>query len=321
MTEPNADRTEIIQGGPVVRLEHLLGLRDLSPGVLTGLLDASAVWRERLQSGRPTDVLRGRVVALVFLEPSTRTRFSFEVAARRLGAEVLAMSAEGSSASKGETLWDTAKTLRAHGADLIVLRHKWVGSPHQLAVRVDVPIVNAGDGIDEHPTQGLLDALTLRDRFGRLDGLTVAIIGDVRHSRVARSNCFALTRLGVRVLLAGPGTLCPPSMSALGVEVRHTIEDVLDEADAIMMLRIQRERMAPGLVPSDEEYARLWGLTSERVSRARPGLVILHPGPMNRGLEIGSEVAAGERSLVFVQKANGVAVRMAVLANLLGGAA
>jgi aspartate carbamoyltransferase catalytic subunit len=300
-----------------VRLSHLVGLRDLDAGTLSGLLDLAVRLRTRVHEEGPLDLLRGCSVGLIFLENSTRTRFSFEMAAKRLGADVLAMSAEGSSTAKGETLWDTARTLRAHGADLFVLRHKYVGSPHQLARRIDAPVVNAGDGINEHPTQALLDALTLRDRFGTLDGLTVAIVGDLRHSRVTRSNCFALPRLGARVILAGPGPLCPDSMTALGVEVRHTIDDVVEEADVVMMLRIQRERMAPGMLASDGEYARLYGLDLERLSRAKKDLVVMHPGPMNRGLEIASEVADGVGSVIFQQKANGVAVRMAVLAHLL----
>jgi aspartate carbamoyltransferase catalytic subunit len=245
------------------------------------------------------------------------------MAAKKLGADVLAMSAEGTSTAKGETLWDTAKTLRAHGADAFVLRHRYVGSPHQLATRVDVPVINAGDGINEHPTQALLDALTLRDRFGTLDGLTVAIVGDLRHSRVTRSNCYALTRLGCKVVLAGPGPLSPDAMTALAppgrIEVRDTIEDVLD-ADAIMMLRIQRERMSPGMLPSDAEYTAHYGLDPRRLARARPGAVVMHPGPMNRGLEIASEVVDTDAAVIFAQKANGVAVRMAVLARLLGAA-
>jgi aspartate carbamoyltransferase catalytic subunit len=297
---------------------HLVGLRDTPAEWLTDVLDVAARLRHRIDAGESIDVLRGRNVGLIFLEPSTRTRFSFEMAARRLGADVLAMSGEGTSAKKGETLWDTAHTLCAHGADLLVLRHRYAGSPHQLARRLSVPVVNAGDGVNEHPTQALLDALTLRDHFGSLQGITVGIIGDLLHSRVTRSNCFALPRLGARVLLAGPGPLCPDSMRTLGVEVRPRIDDVLQEADAVMMLRIQRERMAPGMLPSDEEYARFYGLDEARMARARQGLVIMHPGPMNRGLEIASSVADGPGSVIFRQKANGVYVRMAVLARLLG---
>ncbi len=298
-------------------MQHLVGLRELDAPQIRRLLDRAVELRARVKAEGAVDLLRGKNIGLVFLEPSTRTRFSFEMAARKLGADVLAMSAEGSSTSKGETLWDTAKTLRAHGADAFVLRHKYVGSPHQLARRVDVPVINAGDGINEHPTQALLDALTLQDHFGDLKGRTVAIVGDLRHSRVTRSNCFALPRLGVRVILAGPGTLCPDSMSSLGVEVRHSIDEVLEDADAVMMLRIQRERMAPGMLPSDDEYAQIYGLDMARLKRLRPGTLVMHPGPMNRGLEIASEVADSTSSVIFEQKANGVAVRMAVLAELL----
>ncbi len=299
-------------------MNHLVGLRDVSADELRDLLALAVTLRARVRDEGRMSLLKGRSVGLLFLEPSTRTRFSFEMAAKNLGADVLSMSAEGSSTVKGETLWDTAKTLRAHGAHAFVLRHKYVGSPHQLARRVDVPVINAGDGINEHPTQALLDALTLLDRFGRIDGLTVAIVGDLRHSRVTRSNCFLLPKLGARVLLAGPGPLCPDSMTALDpvggrIEVRHTLDEVVREADAVMMLRIQRERMAPGMLPSDAEYASLWGL-----KKLRPGQVVMHPGPMNRGLEIASDVADGPDSLIFQQKANGVAVRMAVLARVMG---
>jgi aspartate carbamoyltransferase catalytic subunit len=308
--------------GDVPPLRHLVGLRDLPAEAIRGLLDRAVVLRQRVREEGRLDVLAGHSIGLVFLEPSTRTRFSFEMAAKNLGADVLSMSAEGSSTTKGETLWDTAKTLRSHGADAFVLRHKCVGSPHQLARRVDVPVINAGDGINEHPTQALLDALTLIDRFGSLEGLTVGIVGDLRHSRVTRSNAFLLPRLGAKVLLAGPGPLCPDAMTALspGVEVRHTLDDVLKDADVVMMLRIQRERMAPGMLPSDGEYAALWGLDARRLARARPNVVVMHPGPMNRGVEIASDVADGPGSVIFQQKANGVAVRMAVLATVLEAA-
>jgi aspartate carbamoyltransferase catalytic subunit len=300
-------------------VRHLVGLRDVDPGEMTAILDLAVALRQRVASEGRLTLLSGKSIGLVFLEPSTRTRFSFEMAAKNLGADVLSMSGEGSSTVKGETLWDTAKTLRAHGASAFVLRHKYVGSPHQLARRVDVPVVNAGDGINEHPTQALLDALTLRDHFGSLSGLRVAIVGDLRHSRVTRSNCFLLPRLGASVVLAGPGPLCPDSLTALGVDVRHSIDDVLDDVDAVMMLRIQRERMSPGMLASDAEYARFYGLDRERLAR-RPNLVVMHPGPMNRGLEIDSEVADDPRSVIFLQKANGVAVRMAVLARALEAA-
>lgn len=301
-------------------LGHLVGLRDLPADSILDLLDLARRLRARVAEQGRLDLLKGRSVGLMFLEPSTRTRFSFEMAARNLGADVLAMSAEGSSTQKGETLWDTAKTLRAHGAHALVLRHKYAGSPHQLARRVDVPVINAGDGINEHPTQALLDALTLIDRFGRLDGLTVGIVGDLRHSRVTRSNAFLLPRLGASVLLAGPGPLCPDAITSIGpgLELRTRLDDVIAEADAVMMLRIQRERMGPGMLPSDAEYAATWGLDARRLARAKPGLVVMHPGPMNRGLEIGSEVVDDPGSVIFHQKANGVAARMAVLARVLG---
>ena len=303
------------------KLHHLVGLRDLNREDLVHLLDLAADLRDRVAAadGR-IDILRGRTVALAFMEPSTRTRFSFEMATARLGARSLAFTASSSSTTKGETLSDTCRLLEAIGTELLVLRNSNVGACHMLARRLSIPIINAGDGINEHPTQGLLDALTLRDHLGDLEGKTVAIVGDVRHSRVARSNCFALPRLGVRVLLAGPGTLCPDLMTTLGVEVHHRIDEVIEQADAIMMLRIQKERLGTAMLPSDEEFARLYGLTKERMSRANPNMIVMHPAPMNRGVEIGSDVADGARSVVFHQMENGVAVRMAVLAHLLGAA-
>ena len=301
-------------------VQHLVGVRDLSGEQISQLLDLAVKLREEVhKGGGRVDLLRGRTVALVFMEASTRTRFSFEMAATRLGATPLAFSAAASSTVKGETLADTTRLLQAIGADALVLRHPSPGACHLLARTLRIPVLNAGEGINEHPTQGLLDALTLRDHFGRLEGRTIAIVGDIRHSRVARSNCFALPKLGARVIVAGPGTLAPAFLSGLGVEVRHRIDDVLDEADAIMMLRIQKERLGPSMIPTDEEFARFWGLDEDRLARAKPGLVVMHPAPMNRGVEISSEVADGGASVIFRQMENGVAVRMACLLHLLGG--
>lgn len=296
-------------------------MREASADTITGLLDRAVALRELARDHGPLDLLRGRTVALLFMEPSTRTRFSFEMASRTLGADAMVFSSAVSSTTKGESLLDTARTLKAVGVSTFVVRHKQVGAPHLLADRLGVPVINAGDGINEHPTQALLDALTLRDRLGDLSGRTIAIVGDVRHSRVARSNCYLLTRLGATVLMAGPGTLCPPDMEALGVEVVPELEHALARADAVMMLRIQRERLGVAMLPSDREYARLYGLTAERLAAARPGTLVMHPAPMNRGVEITDDVADGGTSVVFDQVANGVAVRMACLERALGGQA
>ncbi len=296
----------------------LVGLRDLSAERITALLDHASDLRTRVAGGEARlGVLAGKAVALLFLEPSTRTRFSFEMATHRLGAEVLAFSAASSSTTKGESLADTTRVLASIGADAVVIRHAAVGAPHRLEKVLSIPVINAGDGINEHPTQALLDLLTLRDHLGCLEGKTVAIVGDLRHSRVARSNCFGLTALGARVLLAGPGTLCPPELEGLGAERCHTLDDVLPHADAVMMLRIQRERAGPGTLPSDAEYRRFWGLTGARAARLRAGAVVMHPAPMNRGVEIDDEVADGPRSVIFEQMANGVFVRMAALMEAL----
>jgi aspartate carbamoyltransferase catalytic subunit len=263
-------------------------------------------------------VLRGQLVVNLFLEPSTRTRVSFNLAAKRLSADTEAISAGSSSVTKGESLLDTVRNLEAMKPNVLVIRHNMAGAPHMLAKRVPFSVINAGDGINEHPTQGLLDMLTIRDHFGSLEGLNVAIVGDVHHSRVARSNIYGLTTMGARVMLAGPGTLCRPEMKALGVEVMHRVDDVLDEADVIMMLRVQRERLGVAMLPSIGEYAALYGLNLERVERTRPEVRFMHPGPINRGVEMTSEVADHPRSVVLEQVTNGVAVRMALLYLLLG---
>jgi len=294
----------------------LTQLRGMPRERLVGLLDTAAAFRRMVQRGEPVSRgRRGQLVALMFYEPSTRTRFSFEAAAHRLGAHPMAFSAAGSSASKGETLLDSVRTLVAHGAAAVVVRHPSVGAAAFLDASVEVPVINAGSGTGEHPTQGLLDLLTLRDALGDLRGRTVAIVGDVRHSRVARSACHGLVTLGARPVVSGPGTLCGPELAALGAEVRGGIDDCLDDVDALMMLRIQRERLGPSAMASVEEYRRGWALTAERARRLRPDVVVLHPAPMNRGVEIDSEVADGSRSRVFEQMANGVFVRMAALAE------
>ncbi len=263
--------------------------------------------------------LQGKLVANLFFESSTRTRLSFERAARALSADVMGFSAAGSSAAKGESLKDTALTLRALGADLMVVRHRAAGVPGRIAGWTGLPVVNAGDGAHQHPTQALLDALTLRQRFGGLDGLRVAIVGDIRHSRVARSNVFAFAALGAGVILAAPRTLQPVSLEGWPVKAVRDLDGVLEEVDVVYLLRIQAERGGLSLLPSLPEYVSRYGMTRRRFDRLPPRAVVLHPGPMNRGVEIDDAVAGHPRCLVLDQAANGVAVRMAVLFRLLGG--
>lgn len=231
----------------------------------------------------------------------------------------MAFSSSGSSTTKGESLMDTARNLDAMRPDCMIIRHPASGAPHMLARAFPWPVINAGDGINEHPTQGLLDLLTMRDHLGQLEGKTVAIVGDVYHSRVSRSNIFGLRTMGARVLVAGPGTICPPEMAELGVELRHRIDDVVEEADVVMMLRIQRERLGRAMVTSVREYAHLYGLDLDRLKKARADVLVMHPGPINRGVEMSPEVADGERSVILEQVTNGLAVRMALLYLLLGG--
>ena len=303
-----------------MRRKDMLGLRDVSAEEIVEILDTAARFRsvsERRIKKVPT--LRGRTVVTAFFEDSTRTRLSFDLAAKRLSADTLGFSASSSSTKKGETLMDTARNLDAMRPDAIIIRHAHAGAPHMLAQAFPWTVLNAGDGINEHPSQALLDMLTMRDHLGELAGRTVAIVGDVYHSRVARSNIYGLTRLGARVVVAGPGTMCRPELAHLGVEVRHRVEDVLPDADVIMMLRIQRERLAPGMMASSREYSRFYGLDLDKLRRARPEVLVMHPGPINRGVEMSPEVADGERSVIMEQVTNGVAVRMALLYLLLGG--
>jgi len=293
---------------------HLLGLEGMSREQLTTILDLGrefkAVSQRRIKK---VPTLRGITVVLFFVEPSTRTRMSFEVAAKRLSADTLSFTASQSSLTKGETLLDTARNLLAMRPDLIVIRHSAAGAPHFLARNVPAAIINAGDGSHEHPTQGLLDMFTMRERKGTLDGLVVAIVGDIMHSRVARSNIHGLTTLGARVRVAGPRTMLPPMLDRLGVRVFDRIEPAVEGADVVMMLRIQKERMGRDLFPSDREYARVFGLDARRLGLAKPEAIVMHPGPINRGVEITPEVADCSRSVILEQVENGVAVRMAVL--------
>ncbi len=291
---------------------HLLALAGLQPWELSFLLDEAERYVDG--GGAESAPLKGRTLINAFFENSTRTLLSFEIAGKRLGADVVNMHAATSSVKKGETLIDTALTLDAMRADAIVIRHASSGAVAMIADKVACPVINAGDGWHEHPTQGLLDALTIRQAFGRIEGLTIAICGDIRHSRVARSNMIALATLGAEVRVAGPPTLVPAEVQALGARRYNRIEEAIDGADVIMMLRLQNERMDGGFIPSPREFHALWGLTTERLRLAKAEARVMHPGPMNRGVEIASAVADDpERSLITRQVANGVAVRMACL--------
>ncbi|HEV2763148.1 MAG TPA: aspartate carbamoyltransferase catalytic subunit [Pyrinomonadaceae bacterium] len=305
--------------------KHLLGIRGLSAEEITHVLDTAENFREISQREiKKVPALRGRTVINLFFEPSTRTRTSFEIAGKRLSADVINISSSSSSVTKGETLLDTARNLEAMAPDLIVIRHPSAGAPHALARVCDASVVNAGDGAHEHPTQALLDALTIRQHKGKINGLRVAILGDILHSRVARSNAHLLTTLGASVTLAGPGTLAPPEFASLtgrgSLRVERRVEAAIEGADVVMVLRIQRERQGAAFLPSLREYAVHYGLNLERLARAAPDAIVMHPGPMNRGVEIASDVADGTRSLILDQVSNGLAVRMAVLYLLAGGA-
>ena len=299
---------------------HLLGIERLEPAAIQVVLDTADGLKEILDRPiKKVPTLRGKTVINLFYEASTRTRSSFEIAERVLSADSLSIATATSSAQKGETLLDTAKNLEAMNPDLMVIRHASSGAPHFLARHCRFAVVNAGDGAHEHPTQALLDALTLRQRKGRLKGLRVAIVGDILHSRVARSNLWLLSKMGAQAVLCGPPTLIPPGIEALA-PVTHRIEEAIEGADAVMMLRLQLERMAGGFFPTIREYHARFGLTGERMKRAKKDVLILHPGPVNRGVEIASEVADGPYSVILDQVTNGVAVRMAILYLLLGGA-
>lgn len=299
--------------------KDLLGIADLSPGEIALVLDTAESFREVAERPvKKVPTLRGKTVINLFFESSTRTRSSFEIAEKRLSADSLNFSSAGSALTKGESLVDTAMNLQAMTPDLIVIRHGHPGVPHMLARRVAAGVINAGDGPHEHPTQALLDAFTIRQRKGTIDGLTVAIVGDIEHSRVVRSNIHLLTKLGATVRVAGPRTMMPPAMETLGVEVHHSLDEAIEGADVVMMLRIQLERQGKPLFPSVKEYFRLFGLTRERMELAREDAIVMHPGPMNRGVEIASDVADGPFSVILEQVANGVAVRMAVLYLLSG---
>src|ERR1700742_1119754 len=294
--------------------KHLLGLEELSAEEITFILDTALSFKEvSTRSIKKVPALRGRVVVNAFFEDSTRTRMSFSLAAQRLSADLIDFSEKGSSVSKGETLIDTARNIEAMGVDIIVVRHAAAGAAEVLSRTVKCSIINAGDGAHEHPTQGLLDLYTIRERFGRIEGLKVAIVGDISNSRVARSNLWGLTKLGAKVILVGPATLLPRSFEQLGAKVVNNFDDVIGQVDVINMLRVQFERIRSSQFPSVREFTRLFGLTWYRFQRCKKDVFIMHPGPMNRGIEISSDIADGPQSGILSQVTNGLAVRMAVL--------
>lgn len=299
--------------------KDLLGMEDLSSEEIIFILDTAKSFREILE--RPIKMvptLRGKTVANLFFEPSTRTRLSFELAEKRLNAAVLSFSSLGSSVAKGETLLDTAKNILAMKVDCFVLRHTSPGTPHLLARELHVSVINAGDGAHEHPTQALLDLYTIRERKGRVEGLKMAIVGDISHSRVARSNIWGMVKLGAEVRICGPPTLIPPDIERMGAKVFYSPEKALQGVDVVMMLRIQKERQTRGLVPSVNEYKEFFSLTEGRLDLARKDALVMHPGPVNRGVELPARIADGGRSIILDQVTNGVAVRMAILYLLLG---
>ena len=300
--------------------EHLLDIESLTAGEIETVLDTALAFKAVGQRDiKKVPALRGKTVVNLFVEPSTRTRISFELAAQRLSADVINFSAEASSLKKGETLKDTTRNLEALKADMFIIRHSAAGAPHFLTRFLHAHVINAGDGAHEHPTQALLDTFTVRENKGRVQGLNVTILGDVLFSRVARSNIWALTKLGARVTLCGPVTLVPKVFEKLGCRVTHRIDEAIEQADVINLLRIQHERQRKTFFPSLNEYTALFGLTKERLAKCKPDVLIMHPGPVNRGVEIDSDVADCERSVILEQVTNGLAVRMAVLFLVNGG--
>ncbi|MGE5893117.1 MAG: aspartate carbamoyltransferase catalytic subunit [bacterium] len=299
--------------------KDLLGIKELSRGEIELIIDTASGFKDVLKRDiKKVPALRGKTVFNLFFEPSTRTRTSFELAAKRLSTDVINFSVPTSSVVKGESLLDTIKTIESYGVDYMIIRHASSGVPHFVALHSEAAVINAGDGINEHPTQALLDAFTIKEKKASFQGLTVAIIGDILHSRVAKSNIYCLNKLGAEVRIIAPPTFVPPGIEAFGVRVFFTMEEGLRDADVIMMLRIQKERQDAGYFPSSDEYSRLWGLNPERISLAKKDAIIMHPGPMNRGIEITSEVADSGQSVILDQVTNGVAVRMAVLYLLAG---
>ncbi len=302
-----------------LKSKDLLGIKDLSLDEINLILETASGFKDVLKRDiKKVPTLRGKTVVNLFFEPSTRTRTSFELAAKRLSTDVINFSVPTSSVVKGETLKDTALTIQALGADFVVVRHSSAGVPHFLGKILKASVINAGDGANEHPTQALLDMFTIRAYKKRIKGLIVAIIGDIAHSRVARSNIYALTKLGAKVRLIGPSTLIPLEVERLDVEVFHSVEDGIRNADVVMTLRLQLERQGKGFLPSPEEYFNIYGLTAERLRLAKKDAIVMHPGPMNRGIEIETEVADGPQSVILDQVTNGLAIRMAVLYLLSG---
>jgi aspartate carbamoyltransferase catalytic subunit len=293
---------------------HLLGLEDLSAEEIVHILDTARGFKEiSTRSIKKAPALRGKVVVLLFFEASTRTSMSFNLAAQRLSADLLEFHSAASSLKKGETLIDTGRNIEAMGVDIFILRHSAAGASQLLSRHVDACVVNAGDGAHEHPTQALLDIFTIREVKQRIEGLKVAIVGDISHSRVARSNIWGLTTLGAEVTLVGPGTQVPRGLASAGVKVSHDIDAVLPEMDVVNLLRIQSERQGSNSFPSIREYSRLFGMNAERLARCKPDVLIMHPGPINRGVELTSDVADGPSSAILQQVTNGVAIRMAVM--------
>jgi aspartate carbamoyltransferase catalytic subunit len=294
--------------------KDLLGLRGVSAAEIAEILNTADLMKVILSSNsKKTPHLQGRTILTVFYENSTRTRLSFELASKYMGAVAANMSASGSSVAKGESLVDTARTLDRMASDVLILRHPMTGAPNLMAKHVRASVINAGDGTNEHPTQALLDMFTMKEKLGGISGLNVAIVGDVSHSRVARSNLWGLTTMGAKVTFAGPPTFLPPELAAAGCRVTECVDDAVREADVVMGLRIQLERQEKGLFPSVREYHKLFGLTPERMALAKKGALVMHPGPMNRGVEISSILADGDQSVIDEQVTNGVAVRMALL--------
>lgn len=304
----------------ILAKKDVLEMESLSVEEIEAILDTAETLKEiSTRSIKKVPTLRGKTVVHFFYEPSTRTKTSFEIAAKRLSADTVSISASTSSIVKGETLVDTAKNLEAMNPDAIVIRHSAAGAPHLLARQVEASVINAGDGMHAHPTQALLDMMTVREKKGRLAGLRIAIIGDIAHSRVARSNIVGFSKTGAEVILAGPPTMIPMGVETLGAHITYHVEEAIKDADVVMVLRIQKERQQAFVFPSEREYAQCYGLTEKRLAAAKEDVLIMHPGPINRGVEIAPEVADGPHSVILEQVTNGVAIRMALLYLLLGG--
>jgi aspartate carbamoyltransferase catalytic subunit len=302
-----------------LRSKDLLGIKGMTADEITLILDTAATFKDVSERDiKKVPTLRGKTVINLFYEASTRTRTSFELAGKRLSADVINISTSTSSVTKGETLLDTARNIEAMKSDMIIVRHSCSGAPEFLSTRLKSSVINAGDGSHEHPTQALLDMFTIREKLGKLEGQTVSIVGDIMHSRVARSNIYGLTTMGAKVRVCGPPTMVPPGIECMGAEVYYDADKAVEGADVVMMLRLQLERQAAGLFPGAREYAGLFGLNRKRLERAAPHALVMHPGPMNRGVEISSDVADGA-SVILDQVTNGVAVRMAVMFLLSGG--